>query len=104
MATFAQRIAFATNNTLTQPLTIAVVVAALAVAAEARPASDAPQDVRTRSNVRHTFARDVLRDPSVTIPRLRWIMAGTTLVDIAVPTDDDILAAVASVWDALAGS
>lgn len=103
MATFAQRITMATDNTLTQRMTVAVILAALTVASEARPAQDAAQEEKTRANVRRTFARAVLMDPTTTVPRMRWVMACTPLADIPVPTDDDLLAAVLGVWDALSG-
>jgi hypothetical protein len=104
VATFAARVLLAGDNTLTPRMQIAVILTALAVAAEPRPGPDATQDARTRSNVRRAFARDVLRDPVAAIPRVRWVLACTDLADVTAPTDDDILTRVASVWDALAGA
>lgn len=77
---------------------------ALAVAAEPRPTADTSPDDRARMNQRRSFAREVLKDPQAAAPRLRWVLAGTEIVGIPAPTDDDFLVAVASVWDALSGS
>lgn len=104
MATFAARIALANDPTMAPRFQCAAILTALAVASEARPLDDAPQDERTRSNARRTFARDVLKDPGGTVPRLRWLMACTTLADVVAPTDEQILAAFAEVWSALAGA
>jgi hypothetical protein len=103
MSTFAQRIAFAGDNTISARIQVAVILTALTVAAEPRPTDDTTADDRARMNVRRSFAREVLRDPAAAAPRLRWVLAGTSLVDIATPTDNDFLVAVAGVWDALAG-
>ena len=104
MTTFDARIALAGDAAMTPRMQIAVVLTALAVVAEPRPADDAVQEERARSNVRRSFARAVLQDPVAAVPRLRWVLAGTDLPDITAPTDDDILARVATVWDALAGA
>jgi len=104
MATFAQRVTFASDNTLSNRVLVATIMTALAVAAEPRPTGDTPADERARLNVRRSFAREVLRDPATAAPRLRWVLAGTDLVDVVAPTDEDFLARVASVWDALAGA
>lgn len=104
MASFAARVAVANDAALAPRFQCAAILTALAVASEPRPPDDAPQDERTRSNVRRDFARTVLRDPAGTVPRLRWLMACTHLADIPNPTDDDILAAFAAVWDAISGA
>lgn len=104
MATLAQRIMFAGNATTPGRIQMAVILTALAVAAEPHPSDDTSSDDRARMNVRRSFAREVLKDPVAAAPRMGWVLAGTSLVDIATPTDADILAAVASVWDALAGA
>lgn len=104
MATFAVRAVMAKDETLRERMQCALILTALAVANEPRPAADATADARSRSNVRRAFVRLVLADPAGTVPRLRWVLACTPLVDIVAPTDDDLAAAVASVWDALAGA
>ena len=104
MATFAARVALATDDTLAPRIQIAVVLAALVVAEEPRPEPTASQDERTASNVRRSFARKVLDDPTGIVPRLRWILACTCLADIEIPTDDEILACVTQAWDALSGA
>lgn len=104
IATFAARIALATDAAMVSRIQVAIILTALAVSAEPRPADDAVQDDRTRSNARRAFARRVLDDPAGTVPRLRWIMACTSLADVVAPTDDDILARVGAAWSALSGA
>ena len=104
MATFTQRIAFAADATISNRIQVAVIMTALAVAAEPRPTADTTADDRSRMNVLRSFARSVLLDPAAAAPRLRWVLAGTDLVDVATPTDGDFLERVAAVWDALAGA
>jgi hypothetical protein len=104
MATLAQRVLFAANTTSSGRVQMAVILTALAVTAEPHPTGDTPSDDRARMNVRRSFAREVLKDPVAAAPRMGWVLAGTSLVDITSPVDADFLAAVASVWDALAGA
>jgi hypothetical protein len=104
MATFAARVALAGDPLMTPRIQIAIILTALAVAAEDRPADDACQDARTCSNARRAFARRVLDDPAGTVPRLRWIIACTPLADIPSPTDDDILGCVMNAWTFLSGA
>lgn len=104
MATFDSRITLAGDTTLATRIQVAVVLTALSVAAEPRPDATASMDERASSNLRRSFARSVISDPTSVIPHLRWVLACTSFADLPTPSDDDLLAAVAGVWDALAGA